>query len=327
MFKPYVEHQTAISHHAVDASVRFRFHWRVQASKDFLNLGPTFWANVRTISQALGYTERGAQRIRIHSRASIIGAYRILGLATDHLFATASGPDTPMGLALLDYFHFRAEVLETVVEPNLMDYNEALDAFNELVRQHRPKRPFAMNKQKGDKAGPNPLTGIVNVILESKVGTDCDFDPRSLTTVTRDGLPVRTLARRVDGAYPAVVNPVAIWEIKEYYHTTTFGSRIADGVYETMLDGLELSELRAEEGIDVKHYLFVDSHRTWWTMGRSYLCRMVDILHMGLVDEILFGHEVVDRLPNLVDEWIDDRRAGLSGDHGGQPDQLKFPNT
>ena len=36
----------------------------------------------------------------------------------------------------------------------------------------------------------------------------------------------------------------ARWEIKEYYGTTTLGSRVADGVYETMLDGLELRELQ-----------------------------------------------------------------------------------
>ncbi|MGH2542609.1 MAG: DUF7687 domain-containing protein, partial [Ardenticatenaceae bacterium] len=43
---------------------------------------------------------------------------------------------------------------------------------------------------------------------------------------------------------------------------------------------------------------------TWWEMGRSYLCRVVDMLHMGYVDEALFGYEVVERLPDLVKEWI-----------------------
>lgn len=288
-----------------------------------MNMSPVFWANVRTISQALGYTERRTQRIRVHTPEAIIGAYSLRSLSTDHLF-DRSGP-TDLGQALLDYFDFRAWVLENVVEPNLLDHEEALMELDALIEEHQPARPLVMNKQKGDKFGPNPLTGMVNVIIESRVGDDCDFDPRELTTVTRDGLPVRTLARRVDGAYPAVVNPVAIWEIKEYYHTTTFGSRIADGVYETMLDGLELAELREEEGIDVRHYLFVDSYRTWWQMGRSYLCRMVDILHMGLVDEILFGREVVHRLPELVDEWIEIRRAGGASDRPGDPNQLEVP--
>jgi hypothetical protein len=115
---------------------------------------------------------------------------------------------------------------------------------------------------------------------------------------------VRTLSRRVDGAFPSAINPVAIWEIKEYYHTTTFGSRVADGVYETQLDGLELEEMRMNEGVEVKHYLFLDAHYTWWQCGRSYLCRIYDMVNMGLVDEVIVGKEVMVRLPQLVAEWV-----------------------
>jgi len=117
---------------------------------------------------------------------------------------------------------------------------------------------------------------------------------------------LRTLARRVDGAFPSPVDPVAIWEIKEYYYTTTFGSRVADGVYETLLDGMELRELANAEGIRIRHYLMIDSHYTWWECGRSYLCRLVDMLHMGYVDEVFFGYEVIERLPGLVERWIVD---------------------
>jgi hypothetical protein len=111
------------------------------------------------------------------------------------------------------------------------------------------------------------------------------------------------LARRVDGAFPKAVNPVAVWEIKEYYYTTTFGSRVADGVYESLLDGMELEELRLSTGINVLHYLFVDAFKTWWIDGKSYLCRMIDMMHMGYVDEVLFGREVIDRVPILVRSW------------------------
>ena len=111
------------------------------------------------------------------------------------------------------------------------------------------------------------------------------------------------MARRVDGAYPATVNPVAIWEVKEYYFTTTFGSRVADGVYESLLDGMELEEMAQAESIHCKHYLFVDSHFTWWVKGRSYLCRLVDMMCMGYVDEVVFGKEVYDRVPLLAKEW------------------------
>lgn len=270
----------------------------------FKNLSPVFWANVRTISQALGYTDRRSRQIREHSQEEIVNAYESLELSSKHLFDAVSSEPTVMGETLLKYFECRARLL-AIAAKNLMDAPEAMQEFMKLEFDLSPTHPFAMNKQKGDKAGPALFTGIINMLLESKLGSRCDFDPRQLTTVTRDGLPVRTLARRVDGAFPSIVNPVAIWEIKEYYHTTTFGSRIADGVYETMLDGMELRDLRESEGIKVHHYLMVDSRRTWWEMGRSYLCRIVDMLHMGLVDEVLFGREVISRLPQLIDEWLE----------------------
>jgi hypothetical protein len=161
-----------------------------------------------------------------------------------------------------------------------------------------------MNKQKGDKKAPAYFTGIINILIESSTaGSPCDYDPHTLTTITRGGMPVRTLARRVDGAFPSTVNPTAIWEIKEYYYTTTFGSRVADGVYETLLDGMELEELHQNEGIDIKHYLMVDDYLTWWVLGKSYLCRIIDMLHMNLIDEALFGYEVVERLPDIAKQW------------------------
>lgn len=149
--------------------------------------------------------------------------------------------------------------------------------------------------------------------IESSIeGLPCDYDPRELTTFTHLGAPLRTLARRVDGAFPSAKNPIAVWEIKEYYHTTTFGSRVADGVYETLLDGMELEELRQSEKIDCKHFLMIDAHYTWWDCGRSYLCRIIDMLHMGYVDEVLFGKEVLDRMPLIVEEWLKMYRARLS---------------
>ena len=162
-----------------------------------------------------------------------------------------------------------------------------------------------MNKQKGEKKTIAYFTGLINMLLEANAnGFPINYDPRELTTITVQNAPLRTLARRVDGGFSSAVNPVAVWEIKEYYYTTTFGSRVADGVYETLLDGMELEELREHEKIDVKHYLMVDAHFTWWDCGKSYLCRIIDMLHMGYVDEVLFGREVVTELPRIVKEWV-----------------------
>jgi len=211
---------------------------------------------------------------------------------------------TKIAQTLHAYFEYRAKTLNTFVEPRLMNRDTARALFEKMRKQLSPKIPIPMNKQKGDKKAPAYLTAIVNMLIEANAGgTDCDYDPRALTTVTQDGAPLRTLSRRVDGAFPCAVNPIAVWEIKEYYYTTTFGSRVADGVYETLVDGMELEELRVSESISVLHYLMVDDHYTWWDCGRSYLCRIVDMLHMGYVDEVLFGAEVAERLPAIVKEW------------------------
>ena len=269
----------------------------------FLRQPRRFWANVRTLGQHLGYVVRGTEKIKVPTIENMREALTELELNPDAV-GTAEKP-SKLGTTLRDYFAYRAEVLEKHVEPNLMDAKEAKKRFGALRKKLKPTCPLPMNKQKGKKKAPAFLTGMVNMLIsENAQGMDCDFDPRELTTVTLDGAPLRTLARRVDGAFPSVVNPIAVWEIKEYYYTTTFGSRVADGVYESLLDGMELEELREKEGIEVKHYLMIDAHYTWWECGRSYLCRIVDMLHMGYVDEVLIGKEVEKRLPVLTTEWV-----------------------
>lgn len=264
-----------------------------------------FWANVRTISQHVGYTQRSKGQIKVPSLAEMEAAFLDLGLHSKHIL-NSRGELTEIGAALSKYFSYRAEILNTFVEPRLMDMGQAKILFDQLRAKLKPKCPIPMNKQKNEKKSPAYLTAIINMLIEANAnGLPCDYDPRELTTVTRNGSPLRTFARRVDGAFPGAVNPIAVWEIKEYYYTTTFGSRVADGVYETLLDGMEIEELREHEGIDVKHYLMVDSHYTWWECGRSYLCRIIDMLHMGYVDEVLFGKEAIERMPDIVREWVD----------------------
>lgn len=278
----------------------------------FLRQEKSFWAAVRSLSQEIGYTVRGEGEILVPSYDQMAAAYVSLGLDPISIKDTANNP-TPLAQLLHEYFSYRAEILTRYVEPNLMDVTKAKALFDKLYAEIKPSRPIPMNKQKGEKKSPAYLTGIIMMLIERESkNAECDYDPRKLTTVTKNGSPVRTFARRVDGAFPTSVNPIAVWEIKEYYYTTTFGSRVADGVYETLLDGMEIEELREHENIDVKHYLFVDAHYTWWTCGKSYLCRMIDMLHMGYVDEILFGQEVVSEMPRIVAEWVQalaDRKA------------------
>lgn len=234
----------------------------------------------------------------------IAKALEELELSTGHLLGVR-GTRTPLGEDLVAYFDYRARVLNTFIEPRLMNAEQAAAEFDRVQKATKSTRAVTMNKQRGDKRRPAYLTEIVRMLIEATIGDlPCDYDPRQLTTFTHMGTPLRTLARRVDGAFPSTKNPIAVWEIKEYYHTTTFGSRVADGVYETLLDGMELEELRHSERVDCKHYLMVDAHYTWWKCGRSYLCRIIDMLHMGYVDEVLFGTEVLEEIPRLAREWV-----------------------
>ena len=271
----------------------------------FLKLPKTFWAYVRTISEECGYTTRGAGTVKIPDISEVTTALANRGLDASDVLAQDGNP-AQLGKLLSDYFTFRATALNKYVEPRLMNAAQAKQRYNRIRRQFKTtKVNIPWNKQKGAKKAPAYLTAIVAILVRAYAPDfPCDLDPRSLTTVTAGGKPLRTLARRVDGAFPGTINPIAVWEIKEYYYTTTFGSRVADGVYESLLDGMELEELREHEGVDVKHYLIIDAHYTWWECGRWYLCRIMDMLHMGYVDEVLFGSEVVERLPAMVKEWV-----------------------
>lgn len=284
----------------------------MKANNRFLKQPPEFWAHVRTISQELGYTNRGEKNILIPTIEKLRLCFKKLSLSMAHI-ESHEGTLTEFGKSLFDYFRFRSEIISGTVKNNLMRKADAEKLFFQYKEKLRPSCVLPMNKQKGEKKNYAFLTGLVNMLIEAHIGGhECDYDPRSLTTVTHNSMPLRTLARRVDGAFPSVINPVAIWEIKEYYYTTTFGSRVADGVYESLLDGMEIEELEKAGHERIQHILIVDDYFTWWECGRSYLCRIVDMLHMGYIDEVIFGREVVDRLPDLVESWKETLKARCS---------------
>lgn len=282
----------------------------MKPNNKYKDLGLEFWANIKLLNQRLGYFERKTKKnpnpdFVIPTIEQVKNTFEQEGL--DYSKLVQNDKWTDFGKTMIGYFQHRKKVLNEQVEPSLMDAKSAKALFRKLKKELKPKCPLPMNKQTGKKKDFAFFTGIINMLIEANAnGNVCNYDPMELTAITINGFPVRTLSRRVDGAFPTVINPAAIWEIKEYYYTTTFGSRVADGVYETLLDGFELKEAEENVNTKVKHYLMVDDYFTWWTLGRSYLCRIVDMLHMGFIDEALFGKEVVDRLPTLVKEWTKD---------------------
>lgn len=261
---------------------------------------------MKYISQRLGYTDRKTKQIKVYPLKKIISLYKADNFQI-HKIAYSDGQATEFGQLLLDYFEYRAEALNSYVYQNLMDLDEAKALFDDLCKKHNPTCEIPKNKQKGEKAGPNYYTGIINILLQANIGEyEISYSAKQLTAFTLNKVPYRSLSRRVDGSFPKVINPVALWEVKEYYYTKTFGSRVADGVYESQLDGLELKEIRETLDRPIHHYLMVDSKFTWWVKGRSYLCRIFDMMHMGLVTEAIFGKEVVDRIPIITKQWIAD---------------------
>lgn len=268
--------------------------------EEFRRQPPEFWALVKLASQGLGYSQRGTSRLKRYDAEEIDAALRHRGLDPRY-----GGADLELAAT---YSHARADLLERVAKPNLMQREEAAALFGSVrERVDPPEHLLTMNKQKKEKRHYAYLAGLVNMLtyetLIARFGeARFDFNPRAPLTFARNGMPLRTLFRWMDGAYPDANHPHAAWEIKEYYGTRTFGSRVADGVYETALDGYELNDLRAE-GVEVEHYLFLDDRFTWWDCGRSYLCRIVDMLHAGLLDGAIVGREVVDQWPSIVATW------------------------
>ena len=239
-----------------------RFH-------EFENEPPEFWLRARFISEALGYTsnERGraARRVMSYSRDDIISLFDSWDYAIE-----LDEVEKQSHYSLL-----RAEAAD-VARDNLMTAQEARESYRnvELIasqggftwRDLGINRP--MNKQKGDKKDVSFLTGLVDLLTYSAIkgsGYIADYDPRALIKMVDDcGRLQGVSSRRFDGAINygnriAIENPVIVWEIKEYYYTTTFGSRISDGVYETRLDGFELNSFEQLAGHRPLHVLFTDS--------------------------------------------------------------------
>jgi hypothetical protein len=206
---------------------------------------------------------------------------------------------------VLDYLNYRSDLIEDEVSSLLMTPSEAQSEYQNMKDGYSPNSYMHLNKQKKEKKNHNYLACLVNIVAEKELGgVQFDDNPSDLTVITDDDDSISmTLSRRVDGAYPSTENASAIWEVKEYYYTTTFGSRVSDAVYVTLLDGYEINKAEEESNEEVDHYMFVDGKQCWWDDGRSYLCRLIDALNMQLVDEVFFGREVTSRWPKVVNSW------------------------
>lgn len=278
----------------------------MQAFNEFIHKDAAFWAFIKYISETLGYTER---------RQGIVKSYTVAELRDLCRDSNVNADFQTINDAVV-YSQMRADMLNHFAEPLLMDAEMACAEYEKLLTIYENEQlhcTWPVNKQRGTMRQVNFFTAIINILTEltireitgnyNETGFDCN--PRGLTFVwdERNNI-VGASSRRFDGAFPSINSPLIVWEIKEYYYATTFGSRVADGVYETQLDGFEFKDLYNRTGRKVFHVLFVDAYQTWWTKGKSYLCRLVDALNSGLVDEVIVGQEVFERWPKLLREVI-----------------------
>jgi len=106
----------------------------MKANKIFLNQPKSFWANVRTISQHLGYTLRGKNQIKIPTILEMSSTMKALGLNSNHLMM--NDQPTVFGKLLAGYFNYRADILNNFVESKLMDVEKARLNF-ELLKSKK----------------------------------------------------------------------------------------------------------------------------------------------------------------------------------------------
>src|SRR5208282_1936354 len=109
-----------------------------------------FWANVRSVSQHIGYTDRETGRIKIPSLEGTVEALGELGLKTSHVMGDDKQP-TELGTNLAAYFEHRANTLYEIAHHHLMDVTKARKTFHELKKKLKPKWSVPLNKQKGPK--------------------------------------------------------------------------------------------------------------------------------------------------------------------------------
>ena len=122
----------------------------MKPNEKFLKLNKDFWANIKSISQQTGYTVRGKNQIKVPNIEDIKDSLNNLKLSYEHLILNNNQP-TDLGALVIDYFIYRAEILNNSIEPLLMDVDKVKKIYNKLNNQYKPKVIQPLNKQKNEK--------------------------------------------------------------------------------------------------------------------------------------------------------------------------------
>ena len=97
----------------------------MQPNPAFVGLPKEFWANIRTISQEVGYTQRRNIKkgvkgqpgpIKVPTLAEAAAGLESINLTATHLVGQDAKP-TDLGKHVIGYYEYRADTLNRVVEP------------------------------------------------------------------------------------------------------------------------------------------------------------------------------------------------------------------
>lgn len=151
-----------------------------------------FWAHIKLLSEGLGYSSGNIKRYTLDTIKKFLEDY---GLSTDHLNDPLTENYT-YGNLIIAYINYRADVIETSVEPNLLNREQAKAIFEQLGTTFTGSLPLSYNKQSGDKRHPAYLTCIVNLLTEQALeGPHFNPNPQGLIVVTDDNKPLQTFSR------------------------------------------------------------------------------------------------------------------------------------
>lgn len=200
---------------------------------------------------------------------------------------------------LADYLSLRIDVANRLLA--LARTEEAAIADHARLSQQAVRKYGT--QLEGHHQSPKVLVATVEVLTIAacaKAGLPANVSPQQRATVVADD-HIWVSPRRLDGALPGLFNPVALWEIKEYWGKTKGGSKMSDAIYECQLVGAELRNFQNRYGTVVRHYAILDGVEQW-SARRADLRRAVDLLYSGLLDELIVGREVLTEWPRIADE-------------------------
>ena len=103
----------------------------MKPNEQFLHLDPIFWANVKLISQLVDYAKDGQVKVPVIDE--ITTKLQERGLSFAHIIDETNRL-TNFGETLLQYFQYRADILNSVVKSTLMDVEEAKKTFIDLYQ-------------------------------------------------------------------------------------------------------------------------------------------------------------------------------------------------